>query len=84
MGDAGEKRSGFRVIFDLLKRWLGPKPAAPGECGVGRRGVVARLWRRLRTIRFAPFRRGDDLHTRCHPERAVVPHEGPVQPALCA
>ena len=29
--DAGEKRSGFRIVLDFLKRLLGRKPAAPGD-----------------------------------------------------
>jgi len=31
MTDAGEKRSGFRIVLDFLKRLLGRKPAAPGD-----------------------------------------------------
>lgn len=31
MRDAEEKRSGFRVILDFLKRLLGKKPAQPGD-----------------------------------------------------
>ena len=31
MSDAGEKRSRFRVVLDFLKRFLGKKPAAPGD-----------------------------------------------------
>jgi hypothetical protein len=30
MTEAGEKRSGFRVVLDFLRRLLGRKPAAPG------------------------------------------------------
>jgi hypothetical protein len=29
--DAGEKRSRFRMILDLLKRLLGKKPSSPGD-----------------------------------------------------
>ncbi|HKV80196.1 MAG TPA: hypothetical protein VJP02_18755 [Candidatus Sulfotelmatobacter sp.] len=31
MNDAGERRSGFRVVVDFLKRLFGRKPAAPGD-----------------------------------------------------
>ena len=31
MRDAEEKRSGFRIALDFLKRLLGRKPAAPGD-----------------------------------------------------
>jgi hypothetical protein len=31
VGEAGERRSGFRVVLDFLKRLLGRKPAAPGD-----------------------------------------------------
>ena len=31
MSEAREKRSGFRVVFDFLKRVLSRKPAAPGD-----------------------------------------------------
>jgi hypothetical protein len=31
MSEAREKRSGFRVFFDFLKRVLSRKPAAPGD-----------------------------------------------------
>jgi hypothetical protein len=31
MRDAGEKRSGFRILLDFLKRLFGRKPAAPGD-----------------------------------------------------
>ncbi len=31
MTDAVEKRSGFRVVVDFLKRLLGRKPATPGD-----------------------------------------------------
>jgi hypothetical protein len=31
MSEAGESRSGFRVVLDFLKRLLGRKPAAPGD-----------------------------------------------------
>jgi hypothetical protein len=31
MRDAGEKRSRFSAIVDFLKRFLGKKPAPPGD-----------------------------------------------------
>lgn len=31
MSHAGEKRSGFKVALDFLKRLLGRKPSAPGD-----------------------------------------------------
>ena len=31
MSEAGERRSGFRVVLDFLKRLLRRKPAAPGD-----------------------------------------------------
>ncbi len=31
MPDAGEKRSRFQIVLDLLRRMLGKKPASPGD-----------------------------------------------------
>jgi hypothetical protein len=31
MSEAGERRSGFRVVLDFLRRLLGRKPAAPED-----------------------------------------------------
>jgi len=31
MSEAGERRSGFRIVLDFLKRLLRRKPAAPGD-----------------------------------------------------
>lgn len=31
MGNAGDRSNRFRILLELLRRWLGRKPAAPGD-----------------------------------------------------